>query len=170
MGAGTILTATSTLFPDLVGEQTFRSKTNSIMEEIISKGNKVAEVRKSDLRRLESLFEELTRQESAIFHNAGGRAEEVNPAANTTSTVRQAPDLHDLDTNPTLPGVVNSELLIPVELSDSDLPDGQNLLGEDFLANFGLSSDSMLSVVDQIGYNDDLASGNISNEWIWETS
>ena len=47
------------LVPELVGQRSSNQQAHLILDEIISKGNRVAEIRKADLTRLETLFEGL---------------------------------------------------------------------------------------------------------------
>lgn len=61
-GAAIFLTMTRTLFPHVADGEACSNSAHSIFDEMITKGNRLAQVRKSELTQIESLFAELSTQ------------------------------------------------------------------------------------------------------------
>ncbi|GLA71007.1 hypothetical protein AtubIFM55763_001287 [Aspergillus tubingensis] len=128
-GAAIHLTMASALVPELVGQRSSNQQAHLILDEIISKGNRVAEIRKADLTRLETLFE--------------GLKERYANAANHISTAlvpETSDDAHEQDHRP------NDNTQLPFITGDINV-------SEDELPELGLTSYDIAAIVDQIDYN-----------------
>ncbi|GAA82994.1 Zn(II)2Cys6 transcription factor [Aspergillus luchuensis IFO 4308] len=128
-GAAIHLTMASALVPALVGQRSSNQQAHLILDEIISKGNRVAEIRKADLTRLETLFE--------------GLKERYANAANHISTAlvpETSGDAHGQDHRP------SDDTQIPFITGDINV-------SEDELPELGLTSYDIAAIVDQIDYN-----------------
>ncbi|PWY87284.1 Zn(II)2Cys6 transcription factor [Aspergillus sclerotioniger CBS 115572] len=135
-GAAIHLTMASTLVPDLTGQRGSSQQAHLILDEIISKGNRVAEVRKTELARLETLFEGLKQR----YTNA-------NPISTASAETNDGEQTQVTDT---MPGNnrqnENSQLpFLPGDLNVSD--------DQDELPEIGLSSYDIAAIVDQIDYS-----------------
>ncbi|XRM47773.1 hypothetical protein ABZX51_010736 [Aspergillus tubingensis] len=128
-GAAIHLTMASALVPELVGQRSSNQQAHLILDEIISKGNRVAGIRKADLTRLETLFE--------------GLKERYANAANHISTAlvpETSDDAHEQDHRP------NDNTQLPFITGDINV-------SEDELPELGLTSYDIAAIVDQIDYN-----------------
>lgn len=116
------------LVPELVGQRSSNQQAHLILDEIISKGNRVAEIRKADLTRLETLFE--------------GLKERYTHAANHIST----------DLVPESSGDAHGQNHRSSD--DAQLPciTGDINVAEDELPELGLTSYDIAAIVDQIDY------------------
>ncbi|KAF9873723.1 hypothetical protein CkaCkLH20_08833 [Colletotrichum karsti] len=147
-GAAIHLTIANALFPsttDMDGP-THSREAHAILDDMIHKGNSVAEVRKSELVHLEYLFSEFaTRLKQPDFQppRLPVRSREVAPVIEVgeSSTSVTEPDLVSMTT-----------------LSESQslfcAPDTPN--NAEFLDSIGISSDDFLSIVEQMGNQDDM--------------
>lgn len=128
-GAAIHLTMASALVPELVGQRSFNQQAHLILDEIISKGNRVAEIRKADLTRLETLFEGLKER----YANAANHI-------SATLVPETSDDAHEQDHRP------NDNTQLPFITGDINV-------SEDELPELGLTSYDIAAIVDQIDYN-----------------
>ncbi|PYH96245.1 Zn(II)2Cys6 transcription factor [Aspergillus ellipticus CBS 707.79] len=144
-GAAVHLTMAGALLPDLVGQRNYSQQAHSILDEIISKGNRVAEIRKSELARLETLFEQL-RQKSVSAGTSRGAS--LGPVAEAVGEPESEPDQ-------TLHPVISNNHRQGENLQLSFMPGAIDILEyQDDLSNIGLSSYDITAIVDQFAYSD----------------
>ncbi|KAK1484272.1 hypothetical protein CCUS01_03984 [Colletotrichum cuscutae] len=156
------------LFPAVIGDDGLSQmeQTHNILDDMISKGNLVAEVRKAELVHLETLFHEFTRRvrdqdlEDRIHSPttrlngipSGSIEAVIDPI--TTQTFVSEPDLVSTTT------VSESQPLASVF---SDTPDNT-----EFLETIGISSDDFLSIVEQMGNENDLPFSMLDLGQFWK--
>lgn len=152
-----------TLFPPDAEDQKYSQVGHSILDEFISSGNRVAEIRKAELNRLEGLFQELAarvEQEGLQTLTLAGPAEAEMGLVNGRFEDRQgqlsAEEPEMTSRSPSAAGNVRS-------LPSAELQMPSNV---DSLDNIGISSYEFLSIVDQIG-NPDLSHGLLDSESEW---
>jgi hypothetical protein len=158
----------NTLFP-ATDESTIHSQTaHAILDEMISKGNKVASVRKKELDHLQSLFSELSkRAEDSGFQTltlATPELAEYGPQTLAQSqsqpnsqTQPQAPDAHHQQDRFSTPFANYPDLNLHITASrDSRSPPSfpTEPLNHEFLDNIGISSYEFLAIVEQMGNQD----------------
>ncbi|KAK1676008.1 hypothetical protein BDP55DRAFT_693686 [Colletotrichum godetiae] len=146
-GAAIHLTMATALFPAAVGadEPARMQQTHTILDDMVSKGNLVAEVRKAELAHLETLFREFTRRvrEQDFEGNVPtGLNEDITDPITTQALVNEP----DLVSTTTL-----SEMQPLTSVFSDNTPDNT-----EFLETIGISSDDFLSIVEQMGNEDDL--------------
>lgn len=146
-GAAIHVAMANALFPHLDDCHTYYQRAHTILDEMVSKGNKVAEMRKLELVHLERLFGELSKrversglqtlglttppedgQPGAGCEDGGGCEGEGTPGVGGA-----------------LPTPGDTEL-------GSDLQPG--IISNEFLDDLGISSYDFLSIVDQMGESD----------------
>ncbi|KAJ5085363.1 Zn(II)2Cys6 transcription factor [Penicillium argentinense] len=141
----------NSLFPGLSDGKDSTKKAYEILDEMIGRGNRVAEVRKLELLGLKRLFGEL----AASVEERGLR----------TLTLLDPKDMLGPST-----GMMNDGSQLPVMPCTDPEGMGQSLNGQDnssfvksdpqllcdaeFLDNIGISSSEFLSIIDQMGYSD----------------
>ncbi|KXH40273.1 hypothetical protein CSIM01_06450 [Colletotrichum simmondsii] len=167
-GAAIHLTMAKALFPAIIGDDGLAQmeQTHNILDDMISKGNLVAEVRKAELVHLETLFREFTRRvrdqdfEDRIYSPArrlngipSGSIEAVIDPITTQAFVSE-PDLVSMTT------VSESQPLASVL---SDTPDNT-----EFLETIGISSDDFLSIVEQMGNENELPFSMLDLGQFWK--
>lgn len=141
----------NTLFPRMAEGQTYSQDAHSILDEMISAGNRLAEARKAELTHLEALFRELTTQ-----------TEQRDRQIVTSSNMEQGKSpteggISEVQQEQTASTTVASEIGTTDRSLDSGdsasspsvLPRTANDL--EFLDDIGISSCEFLSIVDQIG-------------------
>ncbi|KAL0935937.1 uncharacterized protein CTRU02_208152 [Colletotrichum truncatum] len=146
-GAAIHLTIANALFPstaDLDGP-THSRQAHAILDDMIYKGNSVAEVRKAELVHLESLFGELAT-----------RVTMPNPLPTSLPTRLR-------DTEPTVSDAECSTTTEPDLISITTLSESQSIFcapetpnNVAFLDSIGISSDDFLSIVEQMDNQDDI--------------
>ncbi|KAI3558051.1 hypothetical protein CABS03_00127 [Colletotrichum abscissum] len=157
-GAAIHLTMAKALFPAVIGDDGLSQmeQTHNILDDMISKGNLVAEVRKAELVHLETLFREFTRRvRDQDFEDripSGSIEAVIDPI--TTQTFVSEPDLVSTTT------VSESQPLASVF---SDTPDNT-----EFLETIGISSDDFLSIVEQMGNENDLPFSMLDLGQFWK--
>lgn len=162
-GAAIHLTMANALFPHLAEEQDSTEAAYTILDEMIAKGNRVAEVRKRELLNLKQLFGEL-----AIRVQERGLRTLTLPDFNVVSAPPDSnPHNHPQAQAhvgnlqfPVTPST-NSEMTGPPVSGHgqaSIVPDAQIPCNVEFLDNIGISSYEFLSIIDQMG-NPDLSCG-----------
>lgn len=145
-GAAIFLVMTRTLFPHVADGEACSNSAHSVLNEMITKGNKLAQVRKSDLIQIESLFEELSAQiERHGFQTL------------TLSTPDHEYPGASYQADQGIPSVPTPQSLALLTTGDSEFSasaleqDTRNL---DVLDNIGISSYEFFSIVDQIESQD----------------
>ncbi|RJE22072.1 hypothetical protein PHISCL_05578 [Aspergillus sclerotialis] len=150
------LTMGNTLFPPDTGDTQYHQMAHSILDEMIASGNRVAEIRKNELQRLESLFHELdnrVKQEglrTLTLPTLSGYGED--PKIGVENSFQEEHPEIPLEIEP---GVIPSTLrtdqsLRPISSAEEQMQG--NL--DSFYSSMGISSYEFLSIADQIGSND----------------
>lgn len=137
------LTMANTLYPPGTNDDTYSKSAHSILDEMIMCGNKVAEVRKDELRCIEGLFQEFAKrvqQEGLQVLTLSGRGlAEAGPDENPSQECRgQTPATEPptfTESSAQSPSI-NQSLTASVDPLDNVI---------------GISSYEFLSIVDQIG-------------------
>lgn len=143
MAAATLLVLAQALFPATNGDTSHDDVVGTVLDEMIQRGNRVAQARKAELERLKSLCNELNQKGRGrvdVDDQLAGMMQEHAPAA--------------LPYNPQYIGVarqVSNDIRLPGAHLDNEFSSVDMFTNEGFLANFALSSQGILSVVDQIG-------------------
>lgn len=160
---------TRTLFPRVVDGEWCSQAAHGILDEMIRKGNRIAEVRKGELTHLEKLFQELAARieqqnlqtlslsrspDDLVIIN--GSEQQFNTVSWDQQQQQQTEDGKEFATDITTdPGTID----LPIVNPDAQPPDLNPALSQetsdlDFLDNIGISSYEFLSIVDQIGGQD----------------
>ena len=150
MAAATTLVLSRALFPNANQSSDYGDAVTSILDQMILTGNKVAQARKLELQLSRSLCDELERRESIQANIADQSTNIAQQHAGTASDG----NLHDMRTSTRAASNEWSEML-PAQPA---LPGDEFLsadIHEGLLANFGLSSQGLLSMIDQIGVDYD---------------
>lgn len=142
----------STLFPqDTTADVHYNKVAHSILDDMIANGNRVAEVRKNELQRLESLFQEL----DARVKQGGLRTltllPQSDPDPGMESTTGQEMPLA-IEPGEVLATLGTNKNMRPTTASSAEEPMQGNL--DSFYTSMGISSYEFLSIADQIGNND----------------
>lgn len=147
-GAAIHVAMANALFPHLDDCHTYYQRAHSILDEMVSKGNKVAEMRKLELIHLETLFGELSKR----VERSGLQTLGLTTPPDTDDQHRNAACEDESGGACPTPGV-QTALPTPgdTELS-SDLQTG--IISNEFLDDLGISSYDFLSIVDQMGESD----------------
>lgn len=151
----------NTLFPASMDDPTYSQIAYSILDEMISNGNKVAEARKAELRCIESLFQGLAKrvkQEGLRVLTLSGGGDEEFGFGNTTRGECQGrvstsePETASQSLGGEIPQLA-TEPSVPANVDSLDL--------------IGISSYEFLSIVNQID-NPELASTVLGegSEWL----
>ncbi|KAK2761328.1 hypothetical protein FQN54_001850 [Arachnomyces sp. PD_36] len=140
------LTMANALFPRVPESQTSSQDAHSILDEMIRKGNRLAEVRKKELAHLESLFQEL--QDRIERRGLQTLTLSTSPAQADGGT---ANDVSEDPQGGEFPPEHEAIASLDPALS-SVLPQGPS--NPELLDNIGISSYEFLSIVNQIGNQD----------------
>lgn len=145
--ASFIVTLISAILPDTVADHTYRDMGFSLFDEMIARGNQVAQMRKSEIELLEDLCEPL--QQPRPGDNEPPVVSPLSGALHAGPG--QAPDM---------PEIVGSAALPIPQPEDELLFDWQDL---------GLSLGQMLSATDQLNANYSIRGegGHHSDLWLW---
>lgn len=152
------LTMSSTLFPSSIPEdqRAAQAQAHSCLDEMVSKGNRVAEVRKAELAHLESLCREMALYseqrglQTLTLDDFGGA--EILSMANTEANMADVPP-HD-------PRVAAPDMRAATEIAvcgmgQGSMPAFDNQMSNvEFLDNIGISSGDFFDIVDQMGDQD----------------
>ncbi|QMW35971.1 hypothetical protein G4B84_011500 [Aspergillus flavus NRRL3357] len=142
------LAMANAVFPQALDGQAYLEEAHWILDEMISNGNKVAEVRKAELVHLETLFEELT---------ARVKSQGLQPLTLTSPTgaeaVPQTQIVEEDGEGETVTDIGVWDLPIPGDSLTSHPADMQ-MSSVELLNNIGISSSDFLYIVDQIGNPD----------------
>lgn len=144
------------LFPPDTADIHYLHVAYLILDEIIARGNRVAEIRKNELQRLGSLFQELdtrVKQEGlrtlTLFTLSGQGG---NPGLGVENSAQG--EYSDMSLVPE-PGVITPNMetdksLRPMSSAEEQM--GGNL--DSLYSSMGISSNEFLSIADEIGNND----------------
>lgn len=156
-GAAIHLVMARTLFPHVTDSEACSNYAHSILDEMISKGNKLAEVRKSELAHIELLFQELSTQ----MKRHGLQALTLSSPEQIDAACQAQQDM---------PSAANTQsALVPADENSQcpASPLAQEARNLDLLDNIGISSYDFFSIVDQMENQDNfsiLDSGQYWNE------
>ncbi|KAK1718728.1 fungal-specific transcription factor domain-containing protein [Colletotrichum acutatum] len=167
-GAAIHLTMANALFPAVIGVDgaARMEQTHAILDDMFSKGNLVAEVRKAELVHLESLFRKFTRR---VRDQDFG--DSILSTARTLNGILSGSIEAIIDPSTSQTFVNESDLVSTTTLSESqplasvisDTPDNT-----EFLETIGISSDDFLSIVELMGSEDDLPFSMLDLGQFWK--
>ncbi|PYH42521.1 putative C6 transcription factor [Aspergillus saccharolyticus JOP 1030-1] len=160
-----VLSLIAAILPDAAIDPTYRETGFGLLNEMIGRGNRVAQLRKSEIELLEELVQPLSRRHSTPSVNAESAHGQL-----ATPESQQRPLEHLAQISGTTTCGVDSIPTIP----PSDVPpDPEDELSLDW-RGLGLSLDYMLSVTDQLNANnlvmDAEREGLQTDLWLWEDS
>ncbi|KAK1535792.1 hypothetical protein CPAR01_09334 [Colletotrichum paranaense] len=143
-GAAIHLTMAKALFPAVIGDDGLSQieQTHNILDDMISKGNLVAEVRKAELVHLETLFRKFTRR------------------------VRDQ-DFEDRIPSGSIEAVIDP-IITQTFVSEPDLVSTTTVNNTEFLETIGISSDDFLSIVEQMGNENDVPFSMLDLGQFWK--
>lgn len=175
------------IFPDTTEAQPFQSQEviHSLFDEMAHKGNRIAQVKKAQLVRLETSFQELAAkvkqqglQAASLSDPSGAQAEapvtasaEQRQSAGSNREYVQGgiSPLHaqgmgpDVCMNAASPSDAMSSTIMDTQLGgvsiEPSLTGSVQTPNIEFLENIGISSDEFFRIVDQMAYPDTLAFG-----------
>lgn len=143
------LTMANTLFPTSTEDENYSQTAHSVLDEMISCGNKVAEARKGELRRIENLFQQLAARVEQEGLRVLTLSERVNPGTEPVHILdQQYPKIPETGAM-TDPGVCSPMTARnhPLFLAEPPTP-----THADSLSMIGVSATEILSIVDQIDH------------------
>lgn len=154
----------------MVEDNSFKTDTLKILNEMIDKGSRPAQLRKDESERLGALFNTLAEREKTRRERASQspprftatpRSEfgEVSQSAANAATLPKEPNDVFVNTH-----IQNPWCPLPSGPSDHDdhMSNGSN-----FISDIGLSPGVMMSLVGQIDHDDFVAYS--TRGWLWET-
>ncbi|KAI1088767.1 hypothetical protein F5B19DRAFT_470128 [Rostrohypoxylon terebratum] len=148
-GAALHLTMANALFPDVVDYQKCHQLTHQILDNLISRGNRVARVRKLELCYLENLYREFqTRQQGhRMLHllNPEGPTEVVRKESHSSNR-------RDL----TMDSDTGTFITAADPRHPLHSPQPHSTSNMEFLDDIGISSEEFLSIVQEIGDSESL--------------
>ncbi|KAM0327639.1 hypothetical protein ACHAQA_005932 [Verticillium albo-atrum] len=157
------LTMADALFPSVAEDARGHSQAaHSIIDDMISKGNKVAAVRKADLTQLEDLCRELAAQSDARGLQTLtllGLDDSISGSSQAGTNLDAVPGSDDLGLNGS--GAGTESLAEESQMLWASLPPPTTNL--EFLDNIGISSEEVFSILDQIGNMDNY--GGMMYHW-----
>ncbi|RAL10199.1 putative C6 transcription factor, partial [Aspergillus homomorphus CBS 101889] len=158
-----VLSLISAILPDASMDPTYRETGFSLLNEMIERGNRVAQLRKSEIELLEELVQPLTQRHStspATADLASGHLATPESQQRVLGQLEQltGPSTGEVDSIPTVP--------------PADVPaDPEDELSLDW-RGLGLSLDYMLSATDQLNTNnlvlDAEREGLQTDLWLWD--
>lgn len=156
-GAAIYLTMTRTLFPRVADGEAGSHTAHSILDEMICKGNKLAEVRKTELTQIESLFQQLaTRIEQQGLQTLTLSSPEQSVISASTG-YNNSNDNDDQGREDFATATATDPQTAAHSMpGDSQSPSGllpQDTSDLEFLESIGISSYEFLSIVDGIDDN-----------------
>lgn len=149
---------TRTLFPHFAGEACSQNA-HSILDEMICKGNKLAEVRKMELTQIEYLFQQLA---TRIEHQGLQTLTLSSPEQSVASTTSGRNNNNNNNEDQGASFAMDPQTAAHCMTGESQSPSGsgcafpQDTSNLEFLDSIGISSYEFLSIVDQIGIQDNL--------------
>jgi proline utilization trans-activator len=146
-GAALHLIMASTLFHSVANDQDFAAKAHEILDELIYKGNRVAQARKTELLNLQNLCLELNRQseQHGLQPLALGISFNNDVISSTTELPEQMPGTWGGPTGMSVAALMDTSR---VDIAQSDAFVPSNL---DFLDGIGISSGDFYSIVEEMG-------------------
>lgn len=142
-GAAIHLTMANALFPRISDSETSGLDAHKILDEMIHKGNQLAEVRKTELARLEALFQELeTRIERRGLQTLTLTTGSNQVSIGITNEPNDGSGERAFSSNHETIGSL--DCILPSSLTQASSH-------PELLDNIGISSYEFLSIVDQIG-------------------
>jgi len=154
--AAWILSMISAILPGTVPDHSYRDTSFSLLDDMIERGNRVAQFRKSEIELLEELVRPLLIPPTPVSHPVNEEPEPlITPRSETV------PGFNDLDVQPV---VATPSLTAP------GIPD----VNEEDLTldwrDFGVSLNQMLSATDELDANwVDMDGGLGIDLWLWDT-
>ncbi|KAK1148168.1 hypothetical protein N8T08_010812 [Aspergillus melleus] len=151
-----VLSLISAILPDTLPDPNYREMGFSLLDEMISRGNRVAQIRKSEIELLEELVQPMTRS----------YMDRTQPGANALAHVMA----------PLAPNQLPEQVNTPVTALDTAVPTPVLPAGQEEELPFdwrdlGLSMDHMLSVTDQLDANNFILDadrdGLQADLWLW---
>jgi proline utilization trans-activator len=156
----------SAIFPHMTENQPGNQRdAHLIFDEMIRKGNRVAETRKAELNFLELLFQEFVMRIREQESQPLSRSSTVDPtqtSAEIMASEEQQQQAQEGDNQPTVSqqGTSGYVSILPAMVNPTGMPlpvargylQPSEIAG--FLDNIGISSDAFLSIVDQMGSQD----------------
>lgn len=137
------LAMANAVFPQVIDGQVHSQEAHWILDEMISNGNRIAEVRKAELVYLESLFRELAAQVETRGLQPLLLSTPDEPGARQSDEERQG----------ILPADANM-MAFSMDQYPQSPPSADPQMPSEFLDNIGISSAEFLSIVEEIGNPD----------------
>ena len=166
VSASVLLNLANSTFQERVRDYDFRRATYAILEEMAKSGNRVAAVQRTELRRMESMFEKLQRREDEIDRKSRPTCGD-GLITNTSN-----PEVTCLDLLPSITDCVSLASCDSITVFTEPLlgpPAMETFYPDIYCEDFGLSSYNLLTVANQIGNDNDFILGCVPNDWIWNT-
>ncbi|PYI03106.1 C6 transcription factor [Aspergillus sclerotiicarbonarius CBS 121057] len=159
-----VLSLISAILPDALTDPSYRDMGYGLLDAMIDRGNRVAQLRKSEIELLEELIQPLVQRQGRPTE-AGNYARPQ--LATPTSQEHLSEQVHQSGSG--MPGEIGASALPPpheISEQDDDLPLDWR--------GFGLSLDCMLSAADQLSTNnlvlDAEREGLQTDLWLWESN
>lgn len=146
----------NTLFPQDKADTHYHELAHSILDEMSASGNRVAEIRKNELERLEGLFQELDTR----VKQEGQRTLTLLTLSAHGVDLDIGVENNGQGGHPEIPLALDPGVIPPPPATDEDLrsmPCAQEQMHgnlDSFYSSMGISSYEFLSIADQIGNND----------------
>ena len=161
MSAGIVLMTANLLFPGMIKYRSFEEKVTRLLDEMASKGNRLAALRKEDLARLKADFESLLREE-------GSRS--APPAPEPPNVLVEEPDTEPnmfVDSMDAAQVDPDQHLCLPSFDGGTMFDDSFFAPNGDSLFHSGLSPTAMSSIAHQLSQSGmTMVNGN---DCLWET-
>jgi hypothetical protein len=153
-GAALHMVMASSLFPGVTDGQGYVQQAHSIFDDMIGKGNKLAQGHRAELAHLETLFQELTRQsEQQGLETLTLRAPDGSEYDHFGSQhASLGPEIDPALVMASVPPTIGIPLSIGGDMPPSPTSGTtQPLTNMEFLDNIGISSFDFFDIVDQLG-------------------
>lgn len=146
----------SAILPDTLPDHSYRDTSFSLLDDMIERGNRVAQFRKSEIELLEDLVQPLIIPSTPLSHSV---TEEPEPLITPRSET--VPGFQELDVQP---------VIVTPSLTDTGIQDANE---EDLTLDwrdFGASLNQMLSATEELDANwVDMDGGLGMDLWLWDT-
>ncbi|OJJ79766.1 putative C6 transcription factor [Aspergillus glaucus CBS 516.65] len=153
--AAWVLSMISAIFPDTLPDHSYRDTSFSLLDDMIERGNRVAQFRKSEIELLEDLVQPLLIPSTPLSHSV---IEEPEPLITPRSET--VPGFNELDVQP---------VIATPSLTATGIPDANE---EDLTLDwrdFGTSLNEMLSATEELDANwVDMDGGLGMDLWLWD--
>ncbi|KAE8323727.1 hypothetical protein BDV39DRAFT_217578 [Aspergillus sergii] len=151
-----ILSLIAAILPDIIPDPSYRDMGFSLLDDMIARGNRVAQLRKSEIVQLEELVQPLLQP----------HLQPLTPGSSAKQVGEERPSVQVNDSAAVLNGGISPALSVP-EASDVVQDDEMHFDWRDC----GLSLDQMLTVTDQLNANnlvlDAEREGLQTDLWLW---